>query len=69
MFGANGQTLVLNANNKLVDYVAKNPEGENTKLFCEQIYDLALLAHAPLSAEAMTRFIQRSNQIMQLLAK
>ena len=69
MFGANGQTLVLNANNKLVDYVAKNPEGENTKLFCEQIYDLALLAHAPLQPEAMTRFIQRSNQIMQLLAK
>ena len=69
MFGANGQTLVLNANNKLVDYVAKNPEGENTKLFCEQIYDLALLAHAPLSAEAMTNFIQRSNKIMELLAK
>ncbi|SDM56133.1 molecular chaperone HtpG [Lachnospira pectinoschiza] len=69
MFGANGQTLVLNANNKLVDYVAKNPEGENTKLFCEQIYDLALLAHAPLSAEAMTAFISRSNKIMELLAK
>ncbi|WP_031557335.1 molecular chaperone HtpG [Lachnospira multipara] len=69
MFGANGQTLVLNANNKLVKYIIDNPDNENTALFSTQIYDLALLAHQPLQPEAMTRFIQRSNQIMQLLAK
>ena len=48
MFGQEGQTLVLNAKHPLVQYVEANPEGENTALFCEQLYDLAELAHAPL---------------------
>ena len=69
MFGGEGQTLVLNANNNLVQYILENPEGENTKTVCEQLYDLALLAHAPLEAEAMTKFIARSNQILGFLAK
>ena len=69
MFGANGQTLVLNANNELVKYIVDNKDGENTALFCEQLYDLALLSHAPLTPEQMTNFIARSNKIMELLAK
>ena len=69
MFGAEGQTLVLNANNDLVKYVAEHTDGENTKIICEQLYDLAMLSHAPLSPEQMTGFIERSNKIMELLAK
>ena len=69
MFGAKGQTLVLNANNDLVKYVAEHTDGENTKIICEQLYDLAMLSHAPLSPEQMTGFIARSNKIMELLAK
>lgn len=69
MFGAEGQTLVLNANNQLVQYILENPESENTKTVCEQLYDLALLAHAPLEAEAMTKFIARSNQILSFMTK
>ena len=69
MFGANGQTLVLNANNDLVKYIVDHKDGENTPVFCEQLYDLALLSHAPLTPEQMTNFIARSNKIMELLAK
>ena len=69
MFGAEGQTLVLNANNDLVKYVAEHADGENTKIICEQLYDLAMLSHAPLSPEQMTGFIARSNKIIELLAK
>ena len=68
MFGGD-ETLVLNANNKLVQYVLANKDSENTNLFCEQLYDLAMISHKPLSPEAMTKFIARSNQIMMLLAK
>ena len=69
MFGGSGETLVLNANNNLVKYVLENPEGENTNTICEQLYDLALLAHRPLDAQAMTKFIARSNEILAILAK
>ena len=67
--GTEGQTLVLNANNALVQYVLNNPEGEHVNMFCQQIYDLALLSHCPLSADAMTKFVARSNEILKLLAK
>jgi len=63
-FGNEGETLVLNANHPLVQYILANQDGKNTKMFCEQLYDLAKLQHAPLDAEAMTRFVQRSNEIM-----
>ncbi len=63
-FGNEGETLVLNANHPLVQYIVNNQDGKNTKMFCEQLYDLAKLQHAPLDAEAMTRFVQRSNDIM-----
>ena len=69
MFGGQGQTLVLNANNDLVKYVLANKDGENTSIICQQLYDLALLSHAPLTPEQMTAFIARSNKIMELLAK
>ena len=70
MFGGKeGETLILNANHPLVQYVLENKDGENTKMICEQLYDLALLQHAPLEPEAMTKFIARSNEIMLLLAK
>ncbi len=68
-FGAEGETLVLNVNHPLVEYVVANQEGENTKMICEQLYDLAKLQHAPLDAEAMTKFIARSNEIMMMLMK
>ena len=69
MFGGNGQVLVLNANNTLVQYILENPEGENINTVCEQLYDLALLAHAPLEPEAMTKFIARSNEILTFMTK
>ncbi len=69
MPGGEGQTLVLNTNNQLVQYVLDNPEGEHTEMFCQQIYDLALLAHMPLGAEEMAKFVARSNKIMGLLTK
>ncbi len=68
-FGAEGETLVLNANHPLVEYVVANQEGENTKMICEQLYDLAKLQHEPLAPEAMSKFIARSNEIMMLLTK
>ena len=67
-FGATGETLVLNANHPLVKYVLENKEGENTVKICEQLYDLASLAHGQLSPERMTGFVNRSNDIMMILA-
>ena len=69
MFGGMGQTLVLNANHKLVQYVLAHREGENTSKICEQLYDLALLAHGTLSPERMTKFIARSNEIMLMMTE
>ena len=67
MFGGEGETLVLNAGNKLVKYVLDNPEGEHTDKICCQLYDLAVIANKPLSPEAMTAFVARSNEILGLL--
>lgn len=68
MFGSS-ETLVLNANNHLVQYIRDHKEGENVNLICEQLFDLALLSHKPLEPEAMTKFVERSNEILTLLAK
>ncbi len=65
----NEVTLVLNANNNLVQFVFENPNDENTDMICEQLYDLAMLKHKPLTADAMTKFMERSNRIMSLLIK
>ena len=64
-----GETLVLNAGHPLVKYILEHSDGDNTKLICEQLYDLAKLQHAPLAPEAMTRFIQRSNDIMCIVSE
>ena len=68
-FGDEGTTLVLNANHPLVQYVLEHKEDENTAMICEQLYDLGMLQNAPLSPEAMTKFVARSNDIMMLLTK
>ena len=68
MFGST-ETLVLNANNKLVQYIFEHKDSENVPMFCEQLYDLALLSHKPLNPDEMTKFIARSNEILLLLAK
>lgn len=68
-FGANDCTLILNANNDLVKYILENKDSEHVPMFCEQLYDLAMLSNQPLSPDAMTKFIARSNDIMMLLAK
>ena len=69
MFGSEGETLVLNANHPLVAYIMEHEDGDQTEMICEQLYDLAQLQNAPLSPEAMTKFIARSNEIMMLLTK
>ncbi len=68
MFGTQ-ETLVLNANNELVQYIFSHQDSDRIPMFCQQLYDLALLSHKPLNPEEMTKFIARSNEIMMLLAK
>jgi len=68
MFGAK-ETLVLNANHPLVSYLTDNKDFNHAKIICQQLYDLAILSHKPLSSEEMTAFIKRSNEIMLLLTK
>ena len=68
IFGGTGETLVLNANHPLVQYVLSHKDGENTDKICQQLYDLASLSHGTLSPERMTAFVDRSNEIMLLLS-
>ena len=65
--GQDTETLVLNSNNKLVKYVLDNPDEEITPTICSQLYDLAVLANKPLTAEELTRFVARSNEILTKL--
>ena len=67
--GAQGETLVLNVNNSLVQFVLENKDNENTPVICQQIYDLARLANHPLKPEEMTAFVNRSNKILGILTK
>ncbi len=69
MFGGEGETLVLNANHPLVKFVFEHKKSKNASVICEQLYDLAMLSHKPLAPEEMTKFIERSNEIMLLLTK
>lgn len=64
MFGEEGETLILNANHPLVQYVMDHREEKEAKMVCEQLYDLAKIQNAPLSAEEMAKFVNRSNEIM-----
>ncbi|MDF2870349.1 MAG: heat shock protein Hsp90 [Anaerocolumna sp.] len=68
MFGSS-ETLVLNAGNTLVQYIFEKEDSQYVPMFCSQLYDLALLSHKPLDGEAMTNFITRSNEIMEILTK
>ncbi len=68
MFGGD-RTLILNANNALVQYILEHKDSEHVPMFCEQLFDLAMLANCPLAPDAMGKFIARSNQVMMLLAK
>ena len=68
MFAAD-LTLTLNANNALVKYIFENKDSKNVPMFCEQLYDLAMISNQPLSVDAMTKFVERSNKIMMLLTK
>ena len=68
MFGG-AESLTLNANNQLVQYLFKHGDAENTPIICEQLYDLAVLSNKQLPADQMTKFIARSNKIMQMLTK
>ena len=67
-FGSEGETLSLNAGHPLVKYVTEHEDGENTQMICEQLYDLAKIQQSPLSADDMSKFITRSNDILLLLA-
>ena len=67
--GDMGETLILNSNNKLVKYILDNKDGDNTPLIAEQLYDLAKIANQPLQPEEMTKFVERSNRILEVLAK
>ena len=68
MFGSNA-TLILNVNHPLVKFVVEHKDSQNITIICKQLYDLAMLAHKPLSPEEMTDFVARSNEIMLLLTK
>lgn len=67
--GSRDDTLILNANNTLVQYLFEHGDNENVNLLCHQLYDLAVLSQRPLSPEQMTGFIERSNELMKLIAK
>lgn len=68
MFAAD-LTLTLNANNELVKYIFEHKDSEHVPMFCEQLYDLAMLSNQPLSVDAMSKFVERSNKIMMLLSE
>ncbi|MDO5147069.1 MAG: molecular chaperone HtpG [Eubacteriales bacterium] len=68
-FGEQGETLVLNMNNELVQYLLEHEEGEHVDIICQQLYDLAQLANHPLKPEEMTAFVSRSNKILSILTK
>lgn len=69
----NDETLVLNSNNNVVklllDIKDDTSRADDVKLICQQIYDLALMSHRALEVDAMTKFVERSNKILEMLAK
>ena len=68
MFGGQ-ETLVLNVSHPLVKYLAENQKSAHAEMICQQLYDLAMLSHKQLSPDEMTKFVQRSNEILMLLTK
>ena len=68
MVGGQG-SLVRNVRHPLVKYLAENQESAHAEMICQQLYDLAMLSHKQLSPDEMTKFVQRSNEILMLLTK
>ena len=68
----NDVTIVLNASNKTIKKLQElNKSGADPELeemLCNQVYDLACLAHKPMEADAMTKFIERSSKILDKFA-
>ena len=69
MAGDSQETLVLNANNALVQFVREHKDSPQVPTVCRQLYDLARISHAPLSPEEMAAFVARSNEILMNLTK
>ena len=63
------ETLVLNIGHPLVQYLFEHGDGEHVDMICQQLYDLALMGQRQLTPEEMTRFVERSNQVMMLVTK
>ncbi|MCR5009167.1 MAG: molecular chaperone HtpG [Oribacterium sp.] len=67
------ETLILNTEHPLVKYLMENGKDEAKKetinLISEQLYDLARIQQSPLPAEEMTKFIERSNDILLKMAE
>ena len=64
----NDATLIVNANHPLVQYITEHKRSKNSAVICKQLYDMARIANHPLSPEEMSAFVQRTNDIMMLLA-
>ncbi|MBP5426866.1 MAG: molecular chaperone HtpG [Clostridiales bacterium] len=62
-------TLVLNNNNKLIQNILANSDTkkDEVKLMCEHIYDLAIMSHRQLTSDEMTKFIERSNKLLEMI--
>jgi len=67
------QTLVLNRKSELIQSLLKmsadKTRENDVKIICEQVYDLAMLGHKQLEPDEMTRFIERSSQILARIAR
>lgn len=59
-------TLVLNSNNSLIKKI-DTLNDEDANLVIDHVYDLAKISHSPLPAEQMTKFIERSNKLLEKL--
>lgn len=64
---AEESTLVVNRRSPLTTYVLEHPDSEDAKVLAQQIYDLARLSHEELSAEDMTAFLDRSQNLLRKL--
>ncbi len=62
------QTLVLNVNHPLVQFVQNYKDSDMAAEVSKQLYDLALLSHGSLSPDRMAEFVVRSNELMLKLA-
>ena len=59
-------TLVINSSNDLIERL--DTLDDNTKkLVIDHVYDLAKISHSPLDAEHMSKFIERSNELLSRL--